>query len=101
VAVNIVGVSGKNYSSLGKIVVCPEGGGGVAEKNLAKKWPKRAPEAQRSLTQARARMMLRAIMGLPRNRGLFFRKNTMRTCVIFVYFVDRGSFKYCIFILSL
>jgi hypothetical protein len=24
VAINIVGVSGKNFSSLGKIVVCPE-----------------------------------------------------------------------------
>jgi hypothetical protein len=66
VAINIVGVSGKNFSSLGKTVVCPEkffdsqngtltenffgdgggGGGEVAEKNLPKKWPKRAPDTK-------------------------------------------------------
>jgi hypothetical protein len=52
VAINIIGVSGKKFSSLGKIVVCPKkfldsqngtltenffgdvGGGGVAEKNF-------------------------------------------------------------------
>jgi hypothetical protein len=53
VAINIVGVSGKKFSSLGKIVVCPEkffdsqngtltenflgGGGGRRKKFLSKK----------------------------------------------------------------
>jgi hypothetical protein len=58
VAINIVGVSGKNFSSLGKIVVCPEkffdsqngtltekffwrrGGGGGRRKKILSRGPK-------------------------------------------------------------
>jgi hypothetical protein len=74
VAINIVGVSGKNFSSLGKIVVCPEkcfdsqngtltenffgdgGGGGGLRKQFLSRGPKVAEKGPRHKICLRARV---------------------------------------------